>query len=268
MSSAWVGQADRCSSGCPGFGIPTRTPVGRVAQLPAASGDVQNGCVRPSPRFGADFRETTGNVEVPASKHTYFEDAPPPCSGRHGVNGQKGDGAASPTFSAVTADELVVGSTLQLFMLEKRFTGPDRQLHLPPREQRGGGQHVDQRAARSESPGQHRVPGGTLDLVETAIAGATYADPGTKPTFTSPDVSEITIAGITGALCFNNLIWSSTATSAVSSASECSGSKEQVLGRFPKPRSPVPRTSRPTICWIIWSRRRVRVHGQSPRCTG
>lgn len=188
-----------------------------------------SGQVRDSVLTGA---RTTGNVELPLSKHTYFEDALAAVFRNTWGTGQKGDGATVPTFTAVTADELVVGSTLQLFMLEKRFVDP------------AGGfiyHRVNNAAAASASisvqPGQEvqasvAYSGGTLDLVETALAGATYADPGTKPTFTSPDVSTITIAGVTGTLCFSNL---SMEFNSNVRGIECIGTlgfREQVLGRF------------------------------------
>ena len=188
-----------------------------------------SGQVRDSVLTGA---RTTGNVELPVSKHTYFEDAMAAGFRNTWGTGQKGDGATVPTFSALTADELIVGSALQLFMLEKRFVNP------------AGGfiyHRVNDAAVASMSinvqPGQEvtssiAYSGGTLDLVETALAGSTYADPGIKPTFTSPDVSEITIAGVTGALCFSNL---SMEFNSNVRGIECIGTlgfKEQVLGRF------------------------------------
>lgn len=224
-------------------GVPPVVPASPAFQLARLSGESLNfqpqvatsteldasGQVRDSVLTGA---RTTGNVEVPLSKHTYFEDALAAVFRNTWGTGQKGDGAASPTFSAVTADELVVGSTLQLFMLEKRFTDPTGSFIY---------HRVNNAAAASMSisvqPGQEvqasiAYSGGTLDLVETAIAGATYADPGTKPTFTSPDVSEITIAGITGALCFNNLTMEFNSNVRGIECIGTLGFKEQVLGRF------------------------------------
>lgn len=188
-----------------------------------------SGQVRDSVLTGA---RTTGSVELPLSKHTYFEDALAAAFRNTWGTGLKGDGATVPTFTAVTADELIVGNVMQLFMLEKRFTDP------------AGGfiyHRVNNAAVASVSlniqPGAEitasvAYSGGTLDLVETLISGATYADPGTKPTFTAPDVAEITIAGVTGTLCFSSLAMEFNSNVRGIECIGTLGFREQVLGRF------------------------------------
>lgn len=187
-----------------------------------------SGQVRDSVLTGA---RSTGSVEVPVSRHPYFEDAIAAALRSAWGSGLKGDGASTPTFSAVGADEVIVGNSLSLYMLEKTFTGPIGAIY-----HRFNVSAVSSMSL-SISPGSEinasiAYSGGTLDLVETAIAGSTYPDPGTRTTFTAPEVSEITMAGVTGALCFSNL---SMELNSNVRGIECIGTlgyKEQVLGRF------------------------------------
>jgi hypothetical protein len=171
-----------------------------------------SGQVRDSILTGA---RTTGAIELPVSRHGYFDEM-----------------LAAVMRGAWSANVLKVGSTLALYTLEKRFTNP------------AGGfiyHRINDAAVASASvsisPGREitasvNYSGGTMDFVEAAIAGATYPDPGTRPLFASPEVSEITIAGSTNALCFSDL---SMEFNSNVRGIECIGTlgfKEQVLGRF------------------------------------
>lgn len=171
-----------------------------------------SGQVRDSILTGA---RTTGAVEMPVSRHDYFDDV-----------------LAAVLRSTWNTNVLKVGSTLALYTLEKRFTNP------------AGGfiyHRVNSAAVASASisisPGREitasvNYSGGTMDFVEAALAGSTYPDPGTRPLFASPEVSEITIAGSTNALCFSDL---SMEFNSNVRGIECIGTlgfKEQVLGRF------------------------------------
>ena len=225
-------------------GVPPEIPVSPAFMLARLSSESLNfqpttitspeldpsGQVRDSLLTGA---RTTGAVELPLSRHTYFEDALAAVMRSAWGTGTKGDGSGPPpSTSAVGADELIVGSTLSLYCLEKRFANP------------AGGyiyHRINDAAvasmALSISPGKEvscsiAYSGGTMDPVETAIAGATYGDPGTRPLFAAPEVSEITIAGSTNALCFSDLAMEFNSNVRGIECIGTLGFKEQVLGRF------------------------------------
>lgn len=171
-----------------------------------------SGQVRDSILTGA---RTTGAIEMPVSRHPFFDDA-----------------LAAVLRGTWSAHVLKVGSTLALYTLEKRFTNPAGGFIY----HRVNGAAVAS-ASISISPGREitasvNYSGGTMDFVESAIAGSTYPDPGTRPLFAAPEVSEITVAGSTNALCFSDL---SMEFNSNVRGIECIGTlgfKEQVLGRF------------------------------------
>lgn len=189
-----------------------------------------SGQVRDSILTGA---RSTGSVELPLSRHPYFDDALAAVLRSAWGTGTKGDGSGPPPVtSAVTADELIVGNTLSLYCVEKRFSNP------------AGGfiyhRFNDSAVASmslSISPGKEigvsvAYSGGTMDPVEAMIAGSTYPDPGTRPLFTAPEVSEVTIAGVTNALCFSDLGMEFNSNVRGIECIGTLGFKEQVLGRF------------------------------------
>lgn len=189
-----------------------------------------SGQVRDSILVGA---RSSGAVELPLSRHGYFEEMLQAVFRNTWGTGSKGDGSGPPPVtSAVGANELITGSTMPLYCVEKRFTNP------------AGGyiyhrfnDSAVQSMSISVAPGREvsvsvNYSGGTMDAVEAAIAGATYTDPGTRPLFTAPEVSEVTVAGITNALCFSDL---SLEFNGNVRGIECIGTlgfKEQVAGRF------------------------------------
>ena len=189
-----------------------------------------SGQVRDSVLTGA---RTTGSVELPLSRHPYFEDALAAVFRNLWGAGLQGDGTGPPPLTSVPgADQLIPANALSLYMLEKRWPAP------------AGGfiyHRVNLAAvsslALSISPGREisvsvAYSAGATEAVEVAIAGATYVDPGTRPLFTAPQVSEITVAGSTNALCFSDL---SLEFNSNVRGIECIGTlgfREQVLGRF------------------------------------
>jgi Phage tail tube protein len=189
-----------------------------------------SGQVRDSILTGA---RSTGNIELPLSRHPFFEESLAAVLRSAWGSGLKGDGTGPPpATSAVGANEMIVGNALSLYAVEKRFTNP------------AGGfiYHRFHDSALSSmsinvSPGKEvsvsvAVSGGSMEPVETALAGVTYPDPGVRPLFTAPEVSEVTVAGLTNALCFNDL---SIELNSNVRGVECIGTlgfKEQVLGRF------------------------------------
>ena len=207
-------------------GTPPVTPTNPVFMLARLSSESLNfqpttivspeldpsGQVRDSILTGA---RTTGAIELPVSRHPFFDDA-----------------LAAVMRGAWSTNVLDVGSTMALYTLEKRFVNP------------AGGyiyHRINDAAVSSMSvsisPGREitasvNYSGGTMDFVEAAISGATYPDPGTRPLFAAPEVSEITIAGSTNALCFSDL---SMEFNSNVRGIECIGTlgfKEQVIGRF------------------------------------
>lgn len=189
-----------------------------------------SGQVRDSILTGA---RSSGAVELPLSRHTFVDEMLAAVFRSTWGTGTKGDGSGPPPVtSAVGANELITGSTLPLYCIEKRFVNP-----------LGGfiyHRFNDSAVASvsvSVAPGREitmsvNFSGGTMDAVETAIAGSTYPDPGTRPLFTAHEVTEVTVAGITNALCFSDL---SLEFNGNVRGIECIGTlgfKEQVAGRF------------------------------------
>lgn len=217
------------------------TPTLKLARLSAESINFQpttatsaeldaSGQARDSVLTGA---RSTGAVELPVSRHDFFEDMLASVMRSAWGTGTKGDGSGPPPVtSAVGANELIVGSTMDLYMLEKRWPNP------------AGGylyHRFNSSAVASMSvnitPGREisssvQFSGGVMDLATAAIAGVTYPDPGVKPVFTAPEVSEITIAGSTNALCFSDLTMELNSNVRGIECIGTLGFKEQVLGRF------------------------------------
>lgn len=177
--------------------------------------------------------QTTGAVELPLSRHTYFDDALAATFRNAWGTGTKGDGSGPPPVtSAVGANELIPSQDLSLYMLEKRFPDPTSG-YLYHRVNNA----AVARTSISIAPGREvtasiEYSGGTLETSSTIITGATYVDPGTRPIFTAPEVSEITIAGVTNALCFNDLTMEFNSNVRGIECIGTLGFKEQVLGRF------------------------------------
>jgi hypothetical protein len=171
-----------------------------------------SGQVRDTSLTGA---RSSGSVELPMSRHPYFDEA-----------------LAAAFRSTWASNALDPGYSLWLYEIEKRFTVPT-------------GGYLYHRFTDSAvsgltiniSPGKEVMvsvaySAGEMTLTETVLSGATYPDPGTYPLFTAPEVSEITIAGSTSALCFSDL---SMEFNSNVRGIECIGTfgfKEQVLGRF------------------------------------
>jgi hypothetical protein len=157
-----------------------------------------------------------GAVELPLTRHPYF------------------DAALAAVFrSSWSANSLIVGSVLPLFAVEKRFPDPASPgSYIYHRFNKCAVSQVGINIGGAEITASVTYSGGSADFVETMIAGSTYADPGAHPVFTSPQVTEVSVAGITNALCFQNL---SIEFNGNVRAVECIGTlgaKEQVPGRF------------------------------------
>lgn len=171
-----------------------------------------SGQVRDSILTGA---RTTGAVELPVSRHPYFDDA-----------------LAAALRSDWATNVLKVGSVMHLYTLEKRFVNPaGGYLYHRINDAAVSNMSISIAPGREVSASVN-YSGGTMEFVESMIAGSTYPDPGTRPLFASPEVSEITVAGFTNALCFSDLAMEFNSNVRGIECIGTLGFKEQVLGRF------------------------------------
>jgi hypothetical protein len=142
------------------------------------------------------------------------------------------DAMAACFRGAWATNVLIPASTLYLYTLEKRFTVPSGgYLYHRFLDSAVSGMSIN------ISPGKEIMAsvsysGGEMTLTETLLTGATYPDPGTYPLFTAPEVSEVTVAGSTGALCFSDLAMEFNSNVRGIECIGTLGFREQVLGRF------------------------------------
>ncbi len=159
---------------------------------------------------------SAGSVDLPMSHHAFFDDM-----------------LAAVMRGTWSSNVLNVGLVAREFMVEKRFTAPGGASYIYHRFNKSAVVSLGLNVSPNNEIGASvAFSGGTMDAVETALAGATYPDPGTDPIFTAPQVTEITVAGITNSLCFNNL---SIELNSNVRGVECIGTlgyKEHALGRF------------------------------------
>lgn len=218
------------------------TPTLKLARLSAESINFQpttatsaeldaSGQARDSVLTGA---RSTGAVELPVSRHDFFEDMLASVMRSGWGVGTRGDGSGPPpaVTPAVGADELIVGSTLDLYMLEKRWPNPlGGYLYHRFNSSAVASMSMNITPGR-EISASVQYSGGVMDLSAAVIGGATYPDPGVKPVFTAPEVSEITVAGVTNTLCFSDLTMELNSNVRGIECIGTLGFKEQVLGRF------------------------------------
>lgn len=176
--------------------------------------------------------QTTGSVEGELSKHAYIEDAIAAVFRNAWGSGTKGDGTAPFESTPVGADELIPGTTITSYLLEKRFTDPTNN----PLFHRFSLSAVSSLGI-SIAPGQPittsvEYSGGPLTLATAAIAGATYTDPGVNPVFTAHEVIEINIGTVPMTLCFSSLNMNFNSNVRGIECIGTLGFREQVLGRF------------------------------------
>lgn len=177
---------------------------------------------------------TTGSVDMELTKHPFFENWLQSVFRNLWATGLQGDGTAPYTPVAVGANELIVGSLLDLYYIEKRFTSSDAvPLNYYHRVSLSAIDSLSISVApNAPITASFGVSAGPLALSETALVGATFADPGTNPVFTAPEVVGIEIGAVPMTLCFSslNLNFNSNVRGI-----ECIGTlgfREQALGRF------------------------------------
>jgi hypothetical protein len=151
---------------------------------------------------------SAGAVEFPLTRHEWFHDMLMAAfRNDFGVGTLAEDIVTPGTFvqRAVAANELIPGKTLIMYAAQKRFDTPTGLVyHLFDRV---GVNSLALRVQPNEIlSGSVQLMGGKMTATEAEIAGTpTFADPGQYKPFTSPNVTQVTIEGMTLAQCFNSL---------------------------------------------------------------
>ena len=145
---------------------------------------------------------------------------------------QEGDGVLpTPGFSTPTANELLVGSTLPLFMLEKRFRDAAGTGYLYHRFDKTAITTLSLSVSANEPiTYSFGVSGGVMTLGTAILTGETYVSAGSRPVFTAPEVTELLIDGVP--YCFSSFTIDLNANVRGIDCIGTLGFREQVLGRF------------------------------------
>lgn len=151
---------------------------------------------------------SAGGVEFPLVRHDWFHAMLAAVFRNEWGTGMISDETAPGVFSAaraVGANELVPARVLHMFDVEKKYAAPDGdKFHIY--RNNGIGSMAIRVTPNEILGGTVTLVGGSMDPSDLAIApGATYPDPGEYALFTSPNVTEVDISGITGPQCFNTL---------------------------------------------------------------
>ncbi len=108
------------------------------------------------------------------------------------------------TPAVMTPDQLVPGKSVFMYDIEKTYASPlGNKYHVYHRN--GVASMALKITPNDILSGTVTYAGANMDAGDTQIAGATYPDPGEYGLFTSPNVTEVTIDGITAVQCFNTL---------------------------------------------------------------
>lgn len=176
---------------------------------------------------------SSGSVDFELTRHDAFLEYLEGVFRNTFGTGQKGDGATpTPTFSAVTANELIPGQVLMEWLIEKRFTDPTGAF-LYHRFNKCAFESLSLQVSSNEPiTGSVNVNGTTLDLDNAIITGATYADAGNNPVFTAPEVTMISVAAVPYTMCFNSLSLDFNSNIRAIDCIGTLGTKEHALGRF------------------------------------
>jgi hypothetical protein len=176
---------------------------------------------------------TSGNIEFELTRHPFF------ITGLESVFrntfgvGTKGDGIDPPTFGAVTADELVVGSVLKLFAIEKRFTDTSTSTNYYHMIRLCAFDTLSISIAPNQPiTGSFGISGGPMALPVAEETGATYPSAGSYPVFTAPEVTMISLGAVPQTLCFNSLTLDFASNVRGIECIGTLGFREQTLGRF------------------------------------
>jgi len=177
---------------------------------------------------------SSGSVEFPLVRSDWFHAMLESVFRSTWGTGMISDETSPGVFSAPRAvgpHELIPAKTLHMFDVEKTFATPGGNSYHRYRKEAVGS------LALRVTPND--ILSGTLALLgselldsEAPLAGATYPDPGTYKPFTSPNVTEVELSGVTETQCFNALTL--TFNSNVRGV-PCIGERadrEKALGRF------------------------------------
>jgi hypothetical protein len=177
---------------------------------------------------------SAGNVEFPLVRSPWFHEMLAAVFRSGWGVGTLGDNSVDPAIfvpTPVGANELIPGKDMMLYGVQKRFETPDAaSFHLFDRVAVGS---LSLRVQPNEVlTGSIALMGGVMTPGNSEIVGATYADPGVYKPFTSPNVTEVSMGGLTNGQCFNQL---SLSFNSNVRGIPCIGSesdREKALGRF------------------------------------
>jgi hypothetical protein len=177
---------------------------------------------------------SAGNVEFPLVRSDWFHEMLAAVFRSGWGVGTYGDNTVDPAIfvpTPVGANELIPGKLLSMYAVQKKFDTPTApSYHLFDRV--GVGSLSLKVQPNEVLSGTIALMGGVMTPGTTDIAGATYADPGVYKPFTSPNVTEIGLSGLTTQQCFNQL---TLAFNSNLRGIPCIGSesdREKALGRF------------------------------------
>jgi hypothetical protein len=177
---------------------------------------------------------SAGNVEFPLVRSNWFHDMLAAVFRNEWGSGTYGDNSVDPAIfvpTPVSANELIPGKNMIMYGVQKRFETPlQESYHYFDRVAVGS---LDLKVQPNEVlTGSAALMGGVMTPGTADIAGATYPDPGIYKPFTSPNVTEVMLSGLTTAQCFNQL---TLAFNSNVRGIPCIGSesdREKALGRF------------------------------------
>lgn len=177
---------------------------------------------------------SAGNVEFPMVRSNWFHAMLEAAFRNTWATGTKGvynTGTLVWDDTPVGANELIPGRLVRLFGVEKTFATPTADsFHLFDLV---GVNSLSLRVQPNEVlMGSAALMGGVMTPGTTGVVDATYPDPGTYRPFTSPNVTEIGLEGLTTSQCFNSLTLGFNSNL---KGIPCIGSesdREKALGRF------------------------------------
>lgn len=150
---------------------------------------------------------STGGLDFPLVRSEWFHAMLAAIFRNEWGTGMVSDETTPGVFSApraVDADELIPAKLIHYYDEEKLFQTPLAASYQVYRRVAVG--NLALRVTPNDIlGGTLTLAGGEMDPGSAPLAGATYPDPGTYKLFTSPNVTEIDISGITGVQCFNSL---------------------------------------------------------------
>jgi hypothetical protein len=177
---------------------------------------------------------SAGPVEFPLVRSNWFHEMLAAVFRSTWGVGTYGDNSVDPEVfvpTPVGANSMIPGKSLWMYGVQKRYETPIEQSY-----------HYYDRVAVSDMSLRvtpNEVLTGTLSLMGADmepgildIAGATYADPGVYKPFTAPNVTEVSMSGLTTEQCFNSLTLSFASNLRGIPCIGSEGDREKALGRF------------------------------------